>query len=102
LLQGLACLDTAAGHCYADVTGDFCKKQVSDDLWEGCMMSTPQEQAAVHSHWHVFRHEEDGGKQYMMPIYRKESDAVAAVAALKVNDQRNYDVEECQNQSCNA
>ena len=64
------------------------------------MMSTPQEQAAVH--WHVFRHEEDGGKQYMLPIYRKQSDAVAAVAGLKVNEKRNYDVEECQNPTCYA
>jgi hypothetical protein len=65
-------------------------------------MSEPQDQAAVHSYWHISRHEEHGDKQYMLPIYSKQSDAAAAVAALKVNDQRNYDVEECQNQTCHA
>lgn len=65
-------------------------------------MSEPQDQAAAPSHWHIFRHEEDGGKQYMLPIYHKQSDAVEAVAALKVNDQRNYDVEKCQNPTCHA
>jgi hypothetical protein len=63
-------------------------------------MSEPQEQAAVPSHWHVFRHEEHGGKQYMLPIYTKQSDAVAAVTSLKVSDHREYGVEECQDQTC--
>jgi hypothetical protein len=102
LLQGLACLDTAVGHCYADVMGDLCEKQGNKDLWEECVMSEPQDQAAAPLHWHVFRHKEDGGKQYMLPIYRTQGDAMAAVAALKVHDHRQYDVEKCQNPTCHA
>jgi hypothetical protein len=64
------------------------------------MMSAPQEQAEVPSHWHIFRRDEQGGKQYMLPIYTKPSDAMEAVAALTVNDHRTYEVEACQDQTC--
>jgi hypothetical protein len=63
-------------------------------------MTEPRERAAVPSHWHVFRQEESGVKRYMLPIYTKHSDAVAAVAALKVHDPRTYGVEECQDHPC--
>jgi hypothetical protein len=79
--------------------GDLCTKQVSD-FWEECVMSEPQEQATVPSHWHVFRREEDGSKQYMLPFYSKQSDALAAVTALKITDHRTYEVEECQDPTC--
>ncbi len=64
-------------------------------------MPTPQDQAAGPSHWHVFRHEEDGNKQYLLPIYSKHADAVAAVATL-ADDQREYGVDACQDHACQA
>jgi bifunctional DNase/RNase len=63
-------------------------------------MTEPQEQTAVPSHWHVFRRDESDVKQYMLPIYSKQSEALAAVAALKMHDPRNYEVEECQDPAC--
>ncbi len=64
-------------------------------------MRAPQGQAAVPSHWHVFRREEDGGTQYLLPIYHKRADAVAAVATL-ADDQREYGVDACQDHACQA
>jgi hypothetical protein len=100
LRQGLASLDTAGGYWYADVTGDLRKPRVCKDLREECMMSDPPEQAAVPLHWHLFRHDEHGGKQYMLPLYTKANEAMAAVAALKVNTHQTYEVEECQDPTC--
>jgi hypothetical protein len=71
LRQGLAYLDTAVGYWYAEVTGDLRKPRVCKDLREECVMSEPQEQAAVPLHWHIFRHDEHGGKQYMLPKPRQ-------------------------------
>jgi hypothetical protein len=63
-------------------------------------MTEHQEHGSETLHWHVFRQEEHGGKQYMLPFYSKYDDAVAAVAGLKMNDPREYGVEECQDQTC--
>jgi hypothetical protein len=100
LRQGLAYLDTAVGYWYADVTGDLRKPRVCKDLREECVMSDPQEQAAVPLHWHLFRHDEHGGKQYMLPLYTKAHEAMAAVAALKVTTHQTSEVEECQDPTC--
>jgi hypothetical protein len=100
LRQGLACLDTAGGYWYADVTGDLRKPRVCKDLREEWVMSKPQEQAAVSLHWHLFRHDAHGGKQYMLPLYTKANEAMAAVAALKVTTHQTYEVEECQDPTC--
>jgi hypothetical protein len=101
-MQGLACLDTAVGYWYVDVTGDLRTHRVCKNLREECVMSEPQKQAAVPLHWHLFRHDEQSGKQYMLPIYTKENDAMEAVAALKVNTHQTYEVEACQDPTCQS
>ncbi len=63
-------------------------------------MTADHERTPAPSHWHVFRREEDGGKQYLLPIYSRHSDAVAAVAGLKEQHHREYGVEACQDHPC--
>jgi hypothetical protein len=52
------------------------------------------------AHWHIFREVAPGVKQYMLPIYRRQAQAIAAVAALTQNPQRQYHVEVCPHTSC--
>jgi hypothetical protein len=75
---------------------------MSQDFLEERVMREPQDQASDPPHWHIFRREEDGSKQRMLPVYRTQRDAMAAVAALKLHDDRPYDVEACQGQTCHA
>jgi hypothetical protein len=63
-------------------------------------MTEDQERISVPLHWHIFREAEDGGKQFMLPIYHKADEAMAAATALNQSDQRHYSVEECQNPAC--
>jgi hypothetical protein len=65
-------------------------------------MGEPQDRAPDPPHWHIFRREEDGSKQHMLPVYRTQRDAMAAAALLKLYDERPYDVEACQDQTCHA
>jgi hypothetical protein len=65
-------------------------------------MRESQDHAPASPHWHIFRREEDGSKQYMLPVYRTQRDAMAAVASLKLHDERPYEVEACEDQTCHA
>lgn len=46
-------------------------------------MTQDRVRTAAPSHWHIFREVARGVKQYMLPIYRHQAQAIAAVAALK-------------------
>ena len=52
------------------------------------------------SHWHIFREVAPGVKQYMLPIYSRQAQAIAAVAALTQSTHRQYHVEACPHTSC--
>ena len=62
-------------------------------------MAEPREREAAPAHWHLVR-EEDGHRQVMLPIYHKQSDAVAAAAALNLDERRHYGVEACEDEAC--
>ncbi len=62
-------------------------------------MAEPREREAAPAHWHLVR-EEDGHRQVMLPIYHKQRDAVAAVTALRLHEQREYAVEACEDEAC--
>ena len=52
------------------------------------------------SHWHIFWEVTPGVKQYMLPIYSRQAQAIAAVAGLKQSTHRQYHVEVCPQKSC--
>jgi hypothetical protein len=65
-------------------------------------MTQDRVRTAAPSHWHIFREVVRGVKQYMLPIYRHQAQAIAAVAALKQSTHRQYSVEACQHKSCHT
>jgi len=50
--------------------------------------------------WHIFREVAPGVKQYMLPIYSHQAQAIAAVVALEQSTDRQYHVEVCPHTSC--
>jgi hypothetical protein len=52
------------------------------------------------AYWHIFREVAPGVKQYLLPIYSRQGQAIAAVAALEQSTHRQYHVEVCPHTSC--
>ncbi len=52
------------------------------------------------SHWHIFREVAPGVKQYMLPIYSDQTQAIAVVTALQRSTHRQYHVEVFPHTSC--
>jgi hypothetical protein len=63
-------------------------------------MTQDRVRTSAPSDWHIFREVAPGVKQYMLPIYRRQAQAIAAVAALEQSTHRPYHVEVCPHTSC--
>jgi hypothetical protein len=63
-------------------------------------MTQDRVRTSAPAYWHIFREVVPGVKQYMLPIYRRPGEAMAAVAALEQSTHRQYHVEVCPHTRC--
>ena len=63
-------------------------------------MTQDRVRTSAPAYWHIFREVGPGVKQYMLPIYRRPGEAMAAVAALEQSTHRQYHVEVCPHTRC--